>query len=184
MSTIAYIKSLLKDKNVASVTPSSRYTVRKAVRQIDFSRDITIVEFGPGTGVFAEYMLEKMTDNSRLIMIELNPEFIGILKQIDDPRVTVHQESAEKVEHIALEHGLSEVDYILSGIPFSFLPGEVKDSILAASARLIRPGGYFLAYQTSSHLKEALKKHFGSVETHLELRNIPPMCIYEAPRGH
>lgn len=182
MSTIAYLKSLVTDKNVASVTPSSRYTVRKAIRKIDFSRDITIIEYGPGTGVFAEYMLEKMTPGSRLIMIELNPQFIDILNKIDDARVSVHEESAEKVEEIAESYGLSQVDYILSGIPFSFLPPQVKDDILAASARLIRPGGYFLAYQTSSHLKEALQKHFGSVDTHLELRNIPPMCIYEAPR--
>lgn len=183
MSTIAYLKSLVKDKNVASITPSSKYTVRKATRQIDFSRDITIIEYGPGTGVFAEYMLQRMTPGSRLIMIELNPQFIDIISKIDDPRVSVHQDSAEQVERIALEHGLSQVDYILSGIPFSFLPPEVKNTILAASARLIRPGGYFLAYQTSSHLKEALRDHFGSVKTSLELRNIPPMCIYEAPRG-
>lgn len=182
MSTLAYLKSLLTDKNVASVTPSSRYTVRKAVRQIDFSRDITVIEYGPGTGVFADYMLKRMTPDSRLIMIELNAEFISILNKIDDPRAVVHQGSAEQVERIALEHGLSQVDYILSGIPFSFLPPEVKNTILAASARLIRPGGYFLAYQTSTHLEEALRHHFGTVTTRLELRNIPPMCIYEAPR--
>ena len=182
MSTIAYLKSLVNDKNVASVTPSSRYTIRKTLRKVDFSQDITIIEYGPGTGVFAEYLLQKMTRGSKLIMIELNPQFIEILKKIDDPRVSLHQDSAEHVERIALEHGLSQVDYVLSGIPFSFLPPEIKDNILAASVRLIKPGGYFLAYQTSSHLKEALKKHFGSVNTGLELRNIPPMCIYEAPR--
>ena len=185
MSTLAYLKSLIKDKNVASITPSSRYTVRKVTRKIDFTRDITIVEYGPGTGVFAEYLLKKMSPDSRLIMIELNPDFVEILQKIDDPRVSVHRQSAEEAEAIAQNCGALEADYILSGIPFSFLPVQVKDNILTATYRLLREDGYFLAYQTSMHLRKPIEKHFGAVEMSFEIRNIPPMCIYEARKnGH
>lgn len=183
MSTLAYLKSLIKDRNVASITPSSRYTVRKVTRKIDFSRDLTIVEYGPGTGVFAEYLLEKMSPASRLIMIELNPDFAEILRRINDPRVSVHQESAEQAEAIAHSCGAQQADYILSGIPFSFLPPPVKDRILSATHRLLREDGYFLAYQTSTHLKEPIRKHFGKVDVSFEIRNIPPMCIYEAQKN-
>ncbi|MCH8568601.1 MAG: methyltransferase domain-containing protein [Balneolales bacterium] len=180
MSTIAYLKSLLKDKNVASVTPSSSFTIKKTTRNIDFSKDVTIIEYGPGTGVFAEFLLKHISPGSRLIMIEMNVDFVHQLKHLKDDRVSVHHASAEQVEAIALEHGLQKVDYILSGIPFSFLDEKVKNRILAATVRLLHPEGIFLAYQTSSHLKESLQSHFSHVETCYEIRNIPPMCIYEA----
>jgi len=183
MSTYDYLKSLIRDKNVASVTPSSGYTVRKATRKIDFSRDLYIIEYGPGTGVFADHLLSHMTDNSRLIMIELNAAFADKLKENEDPRVSVHEASATEVEAIAGEYGITKADYILSGIPFSFLQDEEKHQILEASHRLLKPGGFFLAYQTSSHLKKPLEQHFSEVHTTYEFRNIPPMCIYEARKA-
>ncbi len=180
MSTIAYLKSLVRDKNVASITPSSSFTVKKATQKIDFSRDIVIVEFGPGTGVFADYLLKKMTPESTLIMIELNPEFAKQLRTIDDKRAHVHEASAEKVGEIVKEHGFEKVDYFLSGIPFSFLDDEIKTAILTTSSGLLKGDGYFLAYQTSGHLKEPLGRAFDDVQTSFEIRNIPPMTIYEA----
>ena len=180
MSTISYLRSLVKDKNVASVTPSSSFTVKKATQKIDFSRDIVIVEFGPGTGVFADYLLGKMSPGSTLIMIELNPNFVKELSQINDPRAHVHEASAEQVGNIVKQHGFSQVDYFLSGIPFSFLDDSTKDSILSASSSLLKHDGYFLAYQTSGHLKEPLARFFDDVQTGFEIRNIPPMTIYEA----
>ena len=183
MSTFLYLKSLLKDKNVASITPSSSFTVRKATRKINFENDIVIVEFGPGTGVFSEYLLKKMTPNSKLIMIELNPDFAQLLSQIQDDRVSVYQDSAAAIDEILSNENLTQADYILSGIPFSFLDDSIKNQILSKSAVYLKSGGHFLAYQTSSHLKQPLEKHFKSGSTSFEWRNLPPMCIYEATNG-
>lgn len=180
MGTFTYLKTLIKDRNVASITPSSSFTIKKATRNINFSKDVVIVEYGPGTGVFSEFLLKKMTPGSRLVMVELNKEFCDVLHGIEDERVSVYNESAENIHEILGNEGLAEVDYFLSGIPFSFLPEMVKDTILSRSASFLQPEGYFLAYQTSKHLKKALKRHFKHVKTEFELRNLPPMCIYEA----
>lgn len=180
MGTLTYIKNLIKDRNVASVTPSSIFTVKKATKRIDFSKNITLVEFGPGTGVFSKYLLDNMTSGSRLIMIELNKTFVDVLYGIDDGRVSVYNESAEAVEDIVFNEGLTGVDYILSGIPFSFLDAETRNRILKASANLLDKEGKFIAYQTSGHLKKPLEKHFRNISTEYEFRNLPPMCIYEA----
>lgn len=180
MSTITYLKTLFKDRNVASITPSSSFTVKKATRAVDFSRDITIVEYGPGTGVFSEFLLKNMTPGSRLIMIELNKTFADVLCGIQDERVSVYNESAGQVSDIVLNEGLDAIDYILSGIPFSFLDDSTRNDILEQSSRLLQPDGRFLAYQTSTHLKKPLQQYFKLVSTRFEWRNIPPMCIYEA----
>jgi len=180
MGTFTYLKNLVTDKNIASVTPSSTFTVKKTTRGIDFSKDNVIVEFGPGTGVFPEYLLKNMTTGSKLILIELNTEFADILHGIQDERVSVYNESAEMVQDILDNEGIITVDYFISGIPFSFLDEDMKDRILSRASKMLAPEGRFLAYQTSSHLKKPLLRHFQNVETTYEWRNIPPMCIFEA----
>ncbi len=180
MSTIRYLKNLIKDRNVASITPSSSFTVKKATRPINFDNDNIIVEFGPGTGVFSEYLLKKLSPNSRLIMIELNADFAKLLSQIQDERVSVYEESALAIDEILENEGVDQADYILSGIPFSFLNNDIKHQILNKSADYLKNDGKFLAYQTSSHLKKSLEKYFSSVSISYEWRNLPPMCIYEA----
>lgn len=180
MSTFTYLKSFLKDKDVASVTPTSRFCIRRVCKPIDFSETNTILEYGAGTGIFSYYLLERMTADSRLILFETNYGLFKKLKKIKDPRVKLYNESVEWVEQILGEEMTGNVDYIISGIPFSFLDDTVKRNILNQSKKMLRQEGEFLAYQTSGHLKEPLREVFGNVHTEFELLNIPPMTVYEA----
>ncbi|MBP3191575.1 class I SAM-dependent methyltransferase [Natronogracilivirga saccharolytica] len=180
MSTLSYIKNFLKDPKVASITPSSRFTVQKLSQYIDFREKIRILEFGPADGVYTRFFLEKMTDDSEVAAIETNGDFVNALNKLDDIRLKVFMESAEKAGEIASHLDWQEVDYIVSGIPFSFLDDDVKHDILEQSSTILKKGGAFLGYQTSGHLKPYLKQHFPKVTTEMEYRNIPPMCIYIA----
>ncbi|MCA1801281.1 MAG: hypothetical protein LC662_02350 [Rhodothermaceae bacterium] len=180
MSTLTYLKNFIKDRNVASVTPSSMAMVKRVCEKIDFSRDNVIVEYGPGNGVFTRYILDHSTKGSRIISIELNANFVKDLGLIKDDRLHIYHDSAENVGQILNKFGIAEVDYILSGIPFSFIKKKQKDQILGITSSLLRPGGKFLAYQTSNHLKHPLEKHFPLVSMKYEIRNLPPMCLYEA----
>lgn len=180
MSTLAYLKSFFKDKDVASVTPTSNICVRHVCRPIDFKKDITVVEYGAGSGVFSRYLLQNMTPDSKLAVFETNKILFEKLKEIDDPRVLFYQDSVEYVNTVLPEEVIGSADFIISGIPFSFLDDEAKSSVLEQSYKLLRDGGKFLAYQTSGHLKEPLRHTFGNVHTEWEWRNIPPMTIYEA----
>lgn len=182
MSTLTYLKSFFKDKDVASVTPTSRFCIRRVCRPIDFSRDQTIVEYGAGAGVFANYLLPRMTPGSRLILFETNELLFKKLREIDDPRVSLFDQSVEFVTDLLQDELIGKTDYIISGIPFSFLDERSKASVLHQSVELLKEGGKFLAYQTSGHLKEPLRNAFGNLKTGWEWRNIPPMTIYEAEK--
>jgi phospholipid N-methyltransferase len=182
MSTLAYLKSFFKDKDVASVTPTSRFCVRTVCEPIDFSMDITVVEYGAGAGVFSHYLLENMTANSRLYLFETNEILFQKLQQIDDQRVSFFCDSVEYVSNLLPKEMLGNIDFIISGIPFSFLNDEAKASVLDQSYKLLREGGKFLGYQTSGHLREPLHQRFGNVYTEWEWRNIPPMTVYEAEK--
>ena len=75
-----------------------------------------------------------MSAGSRLILIEGNENFAQHLKDtIDDPRVTVHNILAGDVESVIDENDMGNVDYVLSGIPFSFLDKERKRIVLASN---------------------------------------------------
>jgi phospholipid N-methyltransferase len=168
------------DKDVASVTPTSRFCIRTVCKPIDFSEDINIVEYGAGAGVFSKHVLHKMTPDSNLYLFETNDILYKKLLEIKDQRVHFFRKSVEHVTELLDDTLIGNVDYIISGIPFSFLDDEQKKSILSQSKKLLKEGGAFLAYQTSGHLKEPLENTFGNVETEWEWRNIPPMTVYRA----
>lgn len=185
MSTFLYLKNMIRDKNIASITPTSHAGVKRVCERIDFSKPNVIVEYGPATGVFTYYLLERLSSDSRLILIERNQEFVRILKdRIQDERVSVYGESAEQVQEIVQNEGLEQVDYIISGIPFSFFSDALRDEIVRKTHAVLRPQGKFLPYQTffqkDKHLYDHLVRYFSDVRDEIFIYNVPPMRIYEA----
>ncbi|MEY8000102.1 hypothetical protein AB8U03_07805 [Clostridium sp. Mt-5] len=47
---------------------------------IDFKKAKCIVEYGTGTGIFTEKLLENRDDNTVIILLEYNEEFYNLLK--------------------------------------------------------------------------------------------------------
>ena len=184
MGKIDFLKTFIKDRDVASITPTSMRCVKKVCNNINFTKDITLVEYGPGDGVFSKYLLEKMTPGSKLILIEANKDFSKHLREsLNDPRVEVHNILAGDVESVLNPEDSGNVDYVLSGIPFSFLKKDRKHSVLKATKNILKEGGNFLAYQTSGHLKKPVMEVFGNFETDFEPLNIPPYLIYKVVKN-
>ncbi|WP_022836710.1 class I SAM-dependent methyltransferase [Salisaeta longa] len=182
MGTLAYIKNFIKDRDVAAITPSSKFLVKRVCRWIDFSAPNIIVEYGPGTGVFSRYILEEMHDDSTLVLIEGNRNFVEELEALTDgdPRATVVHDRVENIETILDRLTIDAADYIISGIPFSFLDDDVKDELLVHTRRALADTGKFLVYQNYNHMEDPLRQHFNLASKEYELRNIPPMFAYEA----
>ncbi len=105
-------------------------------------------------------------------------------KSFKYPRLTIFHESAENVEQLLVRNKEAQADYIISGIPFSFLPHPLRDSIVRKSHKCLKPGGKFLAYQTffqiDRFLKSYLDIYFRKAQTEFCLRNAPPLRIFEA----
>lgn len=181
--TITFLKSFVKDKDVASITPSSKYCVRKLCEHIDFAATDVIVEYGGGTGVFTKEFLKKMRLDARLFVFETNDNFYKKLNQIDDNRLTVFHQTVEDILELLPDDVVGNVDHVVSGIPFSFFDWELKMDILSKTKNVLRENGSFLAYQTSGHLKEPLTEAFGNFTTEFCWKNIPPYFIYESVNG-
>ncbi len=181
MTTISYIKNFLKDKSVASITPSSRYTTKAICKKIDFNKDNIIIEYGPGSGVISKELLNNLSLESKLILIEQNNNFIRHLTKIKDDRLIVVKDDAKHIKHIMKRYNISKADYIISGIPFSMIPDKDKSNITLESYDALKDKGKFILYQTSSLMKKYLNKYFHT-KTNFNIRNIPPLTIMEGTK--
>ena len=160
---------------VGSIIPSSRYTIRKMLRPVDWERCQLFVEYGPGVGTFCQPVLDRLPRDASLIVIDTNPLFIEYLNRtIHDSRFVAVHGSAENVEEIVRAHGHEQADYVLSGLPFSTLPEGLGPRIAAATYRVIRPGGAFLTYQFSKAALNLTAEHFDHVDSGFEPLNILP----------
>lgn len=163
---------MLSDWKVASIAATSSPAVKKIMDCIDFSEARVIVEYGAGAGPITEELLKHMRKDAKLIAFETNGGLIEALKEIEDERLLIFHGSAEDVD----EH-VKECDYIVSGIPFSFLDEEVRKKIIKKSHAIVKKG--FVAYQTTTRLKKDLGL-FKEVKDELVALNLPPLFIINA----
>lgn len=185
MSTLNYVKCFMRDRNVASITPTSPFGVKRVCRKMDFPRTELVVEYGPGTGVFSEYLMQHLPATAHLVLIERNPNMFKCLKnRFTDQRVHIFNDSAENVGTLVNGQMNRKPDYVISGIPFSYMPDKVRKDIIQKTHQVLGDNGKFLAYQTfyqkDDHLLIHLEQFFRKVNSEFELLNIPPMRIYEA----
>lgn len=178
--TLTYFRSFITDKDVASITPSSKYCIRKLSQFIDFSSTRILIEYGAGTGIFTKHFLHNLGPDARLFAFETNKIFFEKLQEIDDPRLHLFHESVENMMELLPPDVIGSADHIISGIPFSFFEWDMKLRILNNTLQALKPGGSFLAYQTPGHLSKPLNEVFGGFNSSFCWRNIPPYFIYEA----
>lgn len=164
---------------VGSVVPSSRWLEQRLVRQAGIRESRTVVELGPGTGGTTAAMLQAMPGGGRLLAIELDPDFHEHLRaSLSDPRLLLELGSAERIADYLAAHHLPAPDAIVSGIPFSTMPPDVSDRIAAAVARVLRPGGRFVAYQVRAHVAGFVTPYLGEPDKQWEMVNVPPVRVF------
>ena len=178
--TVLFAKNFLKHPMLlGSIIPSSSFLVNQLLAPVDWKRASVVVEYGPGIGNITRQILKRMRPDAVLVAIELNPEFVLFLRdEISDPRLCVVEGSALDVSHILARMNLSQVDYIISGIPYTTLSHELRCDILKASRRLLQPDGAMLIYQFTRTVLPYLEKNFGKVQQDFTLLNILPARIF------
>ncbi|MBB4857285.1 phospholipid N-methyltransferase [Novosphingobium chloroacetimidivorans] len=164
---------------VGSIIPSSRFTINKMLSRVKWDECKLFVEYGPGVGTFCRPVLDRLSRDGALIVIDTNPLYIDYLRRtITDSRFTAVLGSAADVEDIVRAHGHEKADYVLSGLPFSTLPAGVGPAIADATHRVIRPGGAFLVYQFTSRARDFMGRHFTRIESDFELLNVMPCFLF------
>jgi phospholipid N-methyltransferase len=179
-----FLRSFVRDwRTIGSVTPSSRYLVGAMLDEIDFGRVRRVVEYGPGTGVFTGEILRRLRPDGELLVLDTEAHFIEDLNQkFADRRLIAVRGSAASIERHLAALGWDGAEVIISGIPYTAMPQELREGILGASAAALAPDGLFVAYQYSPYIRPLLGRLYRRVETHWVARNVPPAFFFVCRR--
>jgi len=164
---------------LGSVIPSSSFLVNDVLNHVNWESARVLVEFGPGVGTMTQEILKRMRPDAILVAIELNPDFVSFLQEkIADSRLRVVNASASDVRRALARLDLSHADYIISGIPYTNMPDEVRRDIMQESRAALHDKGALLIYQFTSTVLPYLESHFGNIKQAYQFWNILPARIF------
>jgi phospholipid N-methyltransferase len=173
-----------------SITASSRYLAQTIVEDLDLRAADTVLEYGPGTGVFTEFVLREMRPEAKFAAIELNPHFAEEFR-LRYPDVLLFQDSVVNVEGLCKQAGVQSVDCVISGLPWATFSELLQVECLDAMMRVLKPGGRFVTFSYvhslvlagSRRFANRLPEYFKSVsKSPVVWLNLPPAFIYRCRR--
>jgi phospholipid N-methyltransferase len=166
-------------KMLGSLIPSSRFLVNHLLAEVDWTRARVFLEYGPGVGTFTTEILRRMRADAVLIALETNRDFVRFLRgRVRDDRLhVVHGSAADADAALASLH-LSRADYVISGIPYTTMPPDLRDIILRKTHEVLDPNGAFLVYQFTRSVLPYLQQTFGFVHQDFEPLNVMPARLF------
>ena len=180
MKQIDFLKESLRDiRTIGTVTRSSKALCKAMIKPVDFDQARLIVELGAGDGVITKHILNSMHKDARLLSFEINDRFCDELNALSegDSRLTVVQDTAEKLGEYLAKIGAQHADYVISAIPFVALPKSLGLSIVGECKKYLQPGGKFTQMHYSLLAKNLYEQVFGNVKISFVPINIPPAFV-------
>ncbi|MBC8127164.1 MAG: 16S rRNA (cytosine(1402)-N(4))-methyltransferase [Gloeobacteraceae cyanobacterium ES-bin-144] len=183
MSLLFFKRVLANPVRVGYIVPSSRFLTHRTAKFIDFSRNRTVIELGPGEGCHTRRIVRRMNAGSRLVLIELDGHFAAHLEKqfANDDRVSVIHANALHLAETLEKIGVSEPDYIVSGIPFTIMERGLREKLLANIAGTMGPDSRFITYQASLLMAE--HNLFDLVRREHCMLNVPPLHVMELKKA-
>jgi phosphatidylethanolamine/phosphatidyl-N-methylethanolamine N-methyltransferase len=181
MSCLFLRKFLRHGTRVASFTPSSRSLAAAMCRWIDPARPQTIVEVGAGTGAVTVAAAATMHPNSRLIAIELDPDFAAILRS-RCPHVLAVCGNVRDIDAHLTSLAIDRIDVLLSGLPVPSLPRAVNRALLKFIAERGREAVFSQLTLMPWVYWRMYGRLFEQVDFQLVVGNLPPGGVYHCRR--
>lgn len=173
---IEFIKS---PRNVGAIAASSRQLAEEMIGNVDFENAECIVEYGPGSGVFTEKLIVKKKEDTLLIVFENNQKFCNNLLDIykHKKNVKIINDGAENIKEHLEKFKIKQVDYIVSGLPFTSLPKNISDTILNNTSEILNINGEFITFQYSLVKKSLFTSYFDNIKVKKIMLNMPPAYV-------
>ena len=174
-----FIRSWIeKPLSTGAVMPSSKALARTMARYVDAEASGPVIELGPGTGPVTEALVEHGIDQSRLILVEFNPDFCRLLRT-RYPEATVVQGDAYRLRRILEVYVLEPAAAVVSGLPLLTKPLRTRLRLMADAMGLLAPGAPFVqfTYAMVPPIPKALSG-IRVVASELIWLNLPPARVW------
>ncbi|MDN4595067.1 class I SAM-dependent methyltransferase [Polycladomyces subterraneus] len=177
MDRMAFLLRFFRSpRMIGSITPSSAHLVRAMLDPIPWEQVDTVVELGAGTGVITEALVQRTRPETHVIVFERDTHLRDLL--FHRFPYLHHAEHAEKLGEELEQHGIGQVDCILSSLPFTNFPNAIRHAILDEVTERLAPDGMFVAYQYTLHMLPLFRERFHRVSSRLVFWNLPPAFVY------
>ena len=164
--------------STGAVMPSSKALARTMARYVDAEASGPVIELGPGTGPVTEALVEHGIDQSRLILVEFNPDFCRLLRA-RYPEATVVQGDAYRLRRIVEVYVREPAAAVVSGLPLLTKPLRTRLRLMADAMGLLAPGAPFVqfTYAMVPPIPKALSG-IRVVASELIWLNLPPARVW------
>ena len=187
MNRVQFFKQFIRYPGATcAVTESSGELADLITDTAELSKASMVVEFGPGTGVFTEKILEKTSESTRTFALDVNADFVKATQR-RCPQAVVYRDSAVNVARYLKEFGVEKCDRIICGLPWACFPKELQDQLLDTIVEVLEPGGKLLTFAyvhglflpAGRRFRKCLSSRFHSVTaTRIVWQNLPPAFVY------
>ena len=183
----SFLKEFVKNpRTVGAVGPSSSHLAEAMVDEIPWPEVRTAVEVGPGTGAFTGAIRERLREDARFCVVEINPSHCERLR-VRFPDLTIHEGSAADLPSLCQDKQVDGADVVISGLPWAAFPSKLQDELPDAIVKTLRVGGRFASFSYVHGLPTPAGKRFrGELERRFSVvdasepvwRNLPPAVVY------
>jgi phosphatidylethanolamine/phosphatidyl-N-methylethanolamine N-methyltransferase len=185
---LTFVSSAVRSPAViGAVAPSGRALCDLLASVAPQDGSATVVELGPGTGVVSQALRRRLAPEARHVAVEIDPGMVTHLTRTRPWLEVVHGD-AKDLQKLLADIGITHVDTIVSGLPWTLFSREAQRGIMEQVSRVLVPGGVFttFAYRhvmnlpTQRRFRELLEESFDEVHvTSTVWRNVPPALCYQ-----
>lgn len=179
---LLFLKKFLRHgTKIASLAPSSPWLSRATVSNVDWANAGVIVELGAGTGPITKVLAAKARAETRVIVLERDPDFSAILRERFGalPNFDVIEGDVRDLASMLRDRGIERVDHIVSGLPIPSFPKDLQRDFFRVVRDVLDPaGGYSQITELALVYMGLYKRYFDRVKFVFEPRNFPPAGAY------
>jgi len=181
---------LIHPTKIGAIAPSNNKLCDMITDMAELPQISSVVEFGSGTGVITEKIVNKISKDTTFFAMEINETLVEATKE-RCPGATVYQSSASNAKKHLEMHGEEGCDRIISSLPWSTFGEELQDDLLETIMDVLNPGGKFLTYAyvpglvfpSARRFRNKLHEKFDKVtKSKTVWTNFPPAFIYYAEK--
>ena len=179
---------IIHPTKTGAIAPSSDALSQFITDMAELGNVSSVIEFGSGTGVITEKILERISPDTTFFAMEINQTFVETTKRRCPEAVVYESSATNAMKHLEL-HGEDGCDCIISSLPWSTFSEDLQDDLLKTITDVLRPGGKFLTYAylpglimpTARRFRRKLEQNFDTVKRSKTIwSNFPPAFVYHA----
>lgn len=173
---------------IGGFLPSSKRLAQAMASGVDLHKPGAVVELGAGTGVVTHALLQAGVKPENLVVIERDENLYTLIRK-HFAQLNILCADAIELDSVLAAIGVTQVNAVVSSLPFLVMPREVRNAIQRQMAKVIGQDGVIIQFTygpKSPITSTQMRKNGLQGKRHkLVVANVPPahVWIYRRLKG-